>query len=90
MAKVKQATEPKFRIQSRAKNVISKAKTAADLNRIISKYIDILENDNLTLEELRLIEMISGLIGRQVSVENAKISYERLAAHNSKVYGFAS
>jgi hypothetical protein len=76
-------------IKSKAQNVVSGAKTAADLNRLISKYIDILEK-GVTSEELRLIETISGLIGRQVSVENAKISYERLASLNNKVYGFAS
>jgi hypothetical protein len=84
MAKAKNGAAEKVQ------KMVAEAKTAGDLNRLISKYIDILENGGLAAEELKQIEMISGLIGRQVSVENAKISYERLAALNNKAYAFAA
>jgi hypothetical protein len=80
----------KDEIQDKAKNEVFKAKTADDLNCIIAKHLEILDKPNATIQDIRLAGAISSLIGRQVSIENAKISYERLAMANSKKYGFVS
>jgi hypothetical protein len=79
----------KDEIQGKAQNEVSKAKTADDLNRIIAKHIDALDKPGATLHDIRLAETISGLIGRQVSIENARISYERLSMANAKIYNFS-
>jgi hypothetical protein len=76
--------------RGKARNEVSKAKTADDLNRIIAKYIDALDKPGATLQDIRLAETISGLIGRQVSIENARIAYERLSMANTKKYNFVS
>lgn len=78
------------KIQDKARKEILKAKTADDLNKLIAKHLEILEQPGVTLQDIRLAESVSGLIGRQVSVENTKISYERLAAFNGKKYSFIS
>jgi hypothetical protein len=78
----------KAAIRGKVQNEVSKAKTADDLNRIIAKHIEILDKPGATLHDIRLAEAISGLIGRQVSIENAKISYERLTMANTKKYNF--
>jgi hypothetical protein len=80
----------KDEINGKARNEVTKAKSANDLNRIIAKYIDILDKPGATIQDIRLAETISSLIGRQVSIENAKISYERLAVANAKKYSFVS
>jgi hypothetical protein len=77
-------------IRDEAKNEVLKAKTADELNRIIAKHIDILDKPGATIQDRLLAGTISGLIGRQVAVENARISYERLAMANGKKYGFVS
>ncbi len=75
-------------LQGKAKSEVAKAKTADELNRIIARHIDLLEKGNVTKDDLRLSAMVSGFIGRQVSVENTRISFERLAAMNGKNYAF--
>jgi hypothetical protein len=80
----------KEEINGRARNEVLKAKTAEDLNRIIAKHIDILDTPGATIQDRLLAETISSLIGRQVAVENVKISYERLAMANGKKYSFVS
>jgi hypothetical protein len=80
----------KEEINGKARNEVLKAKTADDLNRIIAKHIDILDKPGVTIQDRFLAETISGLIGRQVAVENVKISYERLAMANGKKYSFVS
>ena len=75
---------PSKEIKSEAKKEILSAKTADDLNRLIARYLDKLEGPNLTTQDIRLAEIVSSLIGRQISVENAKINYERLSASNGK------
>jgi hypothetical protein len=77
-------------IEGKALNEIAKAKSADDLNRIIAKHIDILDKPGATIQDRLLAETISGLIGRQVAIENIKISYERLAMANGKKYSFVS
>lgn len=80
----------KKEVQARAEKEVGRAKTADELCRIIARYIDCLEKPGVTAEDLRMAAAVSGFIGRQVSVENARISYERLAAVNGKKYAFAS
>jgi hypothetical protein len=80
----------KDEINGKARNEVLKAKTADDLNRIIAKHLEILGKPGATIQDIRLAGAISSLIGRQVSIENAKISYERLAVANSRTYGFVS
>jgi hypothetical protein len=77
-------------IGEETKNEVLKAKTANDLNRIIAMHLEKLDSSNVTIQDIRLAETISNLIGRQVSIENAKISYERLTLANNKKYGFVS
>jgi hypothetical protein len=80
----------KDEINGKARNEVLKAKTADELNRIIAKHLGILNKPGATIQEIRLAETVSALIGRQVSIENAKISYERLTLANNKKYGFVS
>jgi hypothetical protein len=80
----------KDEIGGKARNEVLKAKTADDLNRIIAKHLEILGKPGATIQDIRLAETISSLIGRQVSIENVKISYERLSMANSKKYSFVS
>jgi hypothetical protein len=80
----------KEELRGKARNEIFEAKTADDLNRIIARHIEIPNKPSVTLQDIRLAETVSALIGRQVSIENAKISYERLTLANSKQYGFVS
>jgi hypothetical protein len=80
----------KDEIQGKARNEVSKAKTADELNRIIAKHIDALDKPGATIQDRLLAKTISDLIGRQVAVENAKIAYERLSMANGKAYSFAS
>jgi hypothetical protein len=77
-------------LQGKAKNEVARAKTADELNRIIARHIDLLESGKATEDDVRLSAMVSGFIGRQVSVENVRISFERLAALNEKSYAFVS
>jgi hypothetical protein len=71
-----------------ALNEVSKAKTADDLNCIIAKHVDILDKPGATLQDRLMAATISALIGRQISIENVKISYERLSMANKKTYRF--
>jgi hypothetical protein len=84
------AKDAKKAVREKARKIVGKAKTAAELNIIIARHLDILESGSLEDTDIRLAESVSGLIGRQVSVENAKISYERLATLNGKAYAFVS
>jgi hypothetical protein len=77
-------------IRGKARTEVLKAKTADELNRIIAKHITALDKPGATLQDIRLSETISGLIGRQVSIENARIAYERLSMANTKKYNFVS
>jgi hypothetical protein len=74
----------------KARKEVAKAKTAEDLNRLIAKHLEIMDEPGATVQDIRLAETISALIGRQVSIENARIAYERLAMGNGKTYGFGS
>jgi hypothetical protein len=80
----------KDEINGKAKNEVSRAKTADELNRIIAKHLGILNKPGATIQDIRLAETVSALIGRQVSIENVKISYERLTLANTKKYSFVS
>ena len=83
-------TKARDEIRIKARNEVSKAKTGDDLNRIIAKHIDIMDKPGATIQDRLLAETISRLIGRQIAVENVKISYERLAMANGKKYNFVS
>jgi hypothetical protein len=83
-------TEPKTTFKEKVLKEVSLVKTAKDLNLLIARYIDILEKPTVSDEDIRKAVIVSGFIGRQVSVENARISYERLSAINGKKYSFAN
>jgi len=75
---------------TKAKNEVAKAKTANDLNKLIAKHLDVLDRTKVTDADIKLASMVSGLIGRQVSVENARISFERLALVTDKKFAFVA
>jgi hypothetical protein len=80
----------KNEIREKARKEVVWAKTAKDLNLLIAKYLEILERPDVTDTDIRLAITVSGLIGRQVSIENVVIAYERLASVNNKKYAFTA
>jgi hypothetical protein len=65
-----------------------KAKTADELNVILARHLDKLENSKVTAFDIRLAETVSNLIGKQTKVESVRIAYETLRMKSGQNYKF--
>jgi hypothetical protein len=70
------------------KAIAVKAKTADELNAILARHLDKLENSKVTAFDIRLAETVSNLIGKQTKVESVRIAYETLRMKSGKNYKF--
>jgi hypothetical protein len=71
-----------------AEKIVTKAKTADELNRILARHLDILNGQNVSVWDIRLAEAVSNLIGKQTKIESVKIAYGELALKTGKSYEF--
>lgn len=67
---------------------LQEGKTADELNKIIGRHLDALENPKATMLDIRIAETVSNLIGKQMKVESIKIAYESLRMKNGIDYKF--